>query len=394
MSGIAQELDSIFSEPMASVLDRERNTLDRIVAAAEGQVVLFGIGSLGRRALLCLRRLNIEPLACADNNERLWGTRVDGVEILSPSVAAERFGGRAVFIVTIWTAQHRFADTRRTLEGLGAAMVYPGSAIYWRFPETFLPYFAQDLPHKLYLQADQIREAAELWHDEHSRRLYMAQVRWRALGDCDGFPNHEPETYFPSEFFDLNPDEVFVDCGAFDGDTIRAFLATYQNGFRSIVAIEPDATSFSRLETYVSALPRAVRDRITLIRSASGGSDGLLSFDETGGVNSRVTDGGQSLVRSTTLSALFESQSVSFVKMDIEGGEFDALQGARIIIARDRPVLAVCVYHRQDDLWRVPLLIREFNHDYRMHLRMYESDGWQTVAYAVPPDRVTARAKP
>jgi hypothetical protein len=77
--------------------------------------------------------------------------------------------------------------------------------------------------------------------------------------------------------------------------------------------------------------------------------------------------------------------------MDIEGAEYDALLGATTIIKRDRPVLAICVYHTQSDIWRIPLLIRSIDPTYSLFLRSYDGDGLQTVVYAVPKDRVLLR---
>ena len=79
------------------------------------------------------------------------------------------------------------------------------------------------------------------------------------------------------------------------------------------------------------------------------------------------------------------------IKMDIEGAEWDALRGARNVIARDRPVLAICVYHTHNDIWRIPLLIHEILPEHHLFLRAYEGDGFQTVVYAIPPRRMTAR---
>ena len=79
---------------------------------------------------------------------------------------------------------------------------------------------------------------------------------------------------------------------------------------------------------------------------------------------------------------------VTFIKMDIEGAEFGALTGGRDVIQRDRPTLAICVYHTPNDLWRIPLLMQQLLPEHRMYLRCYEGDGWQTVAYAVLRERV------
>jgi hypothetical protein len=78
--------------------------------------------------------------------------------------------------------------------------------------------------------------------------------------------------------------------------------------------------------------------------------------------------------------------------MDIEGAEVEALNGARNLIARHHPILSICLYHRQSDLWRIPLIIHSMYPGYCFYLRSHEEDGWQTVAYAVPPERLTAAA--
>jgi FkbM family methyltransferase len=384
---VQQELERLLSEPVSSVIEREQNALEELLETCGRKIVLFGAGSLGRRSLACLRSIGVEPLAFSDNHQGLWGTQVDGLTVLPPAIAAERFGAEALFLVTIWTAQHRFVNTSRQLEGLGARTVLPGAALYWRFPETFFPYFAQDIPHKVYQDAESVREAATLWADQRSGCDYLAQIRWRALGDYAHLPAPEPETYFPDDLIRLSPDEVLVDCGAYDGDTVRAFIAQCGGRFRSIHALEADAISFARLQSYISTLAPAARGRIELLRCAVASERGIVRFEETGGVNSKASADGSSTVDAVPLQELFETARVTYIKMDIEGAEFDALTGARKLIERDRPVLAICVYHRQDDLWRIPLLIRQMAPEYKMHLRMYECEGWQTVLYALPPER-------
>jgi hypothetical protein len=74
--------------------------------------------------------------------------------------------------------------------------------------------------------------------------------------------------------------------------------------------------------------------------------------------------------------------------MDIEGAEIDALNGASEAIKRFRPILAICVYHKPDHLWKVPLLISTYSDDYSLFLRPHDEEGWELVLYAVPPERL------
>ena len=84
---------------------------------------------------------------------------------------------------------------------------------------------------------------------------------------------------------------------------------------------------------------------------------------------------------------LLEHEHPTFIKMDIEGAEPDALRGARATIARHRPILAVCVYHLQDHLWSIPLTLREMCGEYDFVLRPHNEEGWDLVCYGVPRER-------
>jgi FkbM family methyltransferase len=388
---LVAELRSILAEPIEAVRERERSTLETLLANANRRVVLFGAGGLGRQTLGCLRSIGIEPLAITDNNARLWGTQVEGVQALPPADAAARYGSDALFIVTIWNPYHWYQQTRAKLESLGCTRITPPSPVYWRFPETFLPFFAQDFPHKVYQHASDVLQCAETWSDARSREEYRRQIRWRARGEWTFRPIDDPddkESYFLQNVFRLRPDEVFIDCGAFDGDTLRVYLSIQPEGFQRFVALEPDHTTFGKLQEYVKTLNPSIGEKIETVQCAVGRERGRISFDSTGGLGSKVSSEGTSSVDLLPIADVADpSLAVSFIKMDIEGAEMDALQGARPVIERDRPILAVCVYHRQDDVWRLPLFMKAMVPGYDMFLRCHEGDGWQTVAYAVPPSR-------
>lgn len=100
---------------------------------------------------------------------------------------------------------------------------------------------------------------------------------------------------------------------------------------------------------------------------------------------------GEVRVDCVTLDESLKDRNPSFIKFDIEGAELDALEGARDVISRCRPVLAVSVYHEQAHLWQIPLALSEICSDYSYYLRPHGTEGWDLVCYAVPNERVTAR---
>src|SRR4029077_1924515 len=123
------------------------------------------------------------------------------------------------------------------------------------------------------------------------------------------------------------------------------------------------------------AWPCAVSDRAQLVPFGHGGDEA-----------SRIDDGRSTTVTAVALDDVLVGWRPTFIKMDIEGSEVNALIGARTLIGSNRPSLAICVYHRPDDLWRIPLLVSSWREleGYRYYLRAHAFDGFDTVLYANP----------
>lgn len=344
---------------------------------------------MGRRVLARLRQDGIEPLAFSDNRESNWGKTLDGLPVLSPDEATRRHGRDAAFIVTIYNHNHSFSDTRTQLTALGCAKVVSVVLLRWKYQEAFLPYFRDDLPHKVLLQATEIREAFRLWADEASRREFVAQIRWRLCADFDrlGLPLWE-QAYFPQDIFQFAQDDFFVDVGAYDGDTVRKFLAARGNQFERILALEPDPGSFKRLIDYLANLPLSLRSRIEARALAVGAEACRVRFASGQETSSAFSERGSIEVECVRIDDLLDAQQPTYIKMDIEGAELDAIAGGRNILAQQTPVVAACVYHAQDHLWKIPLALREISSSYRFFLRPYMAECWETVCYAVPAGRL------
>jgi FkbM family methyltransferase len=381
-------LSELLQEPIPSVIERERTALDRLLKNSNGRVVLFGAGTLGKRALALLRGIGCAILAFSDNNPEVWGSQIEDIPVFSPQQASSLYGETALFLVTIWNDHHWFSETYDKLSSLGCSMISTYSPLFWRFPDAFLQLvLLNELPHKVYEAAPAVLKAEKTWADESSAHAYRANIRWRALGDARELPGRpQVNTYFPIDLFKLDKTDSFLDCGAFDGDTIRELFSCFGSYIASVHAVEADAISFRRLQRYAGSLSADVRNRICLYPCFLGAKCGMVSFESTGTLTSKPTEGGAP-VECMSIDELFADAPLTFIKMDIEGGEYDALLGARKVIERDRPILAICVYHTQSDIWRIPLLVREMAPEYKLYLRAYEGDGFQTVMYAVPPNR-------
>jgi FkbM family methyltransferase len=222
-----------------------------------------------------------------------------------------------------------------------------------------------------------------LWADDGSRREYLAQIRWRLQFDFAGLT--DPVTgpmYFRDELCALKEDEVFVDCGAYDGDTVRSFLKHSRGRFQKVYAFEPDPANFQKLRATAEGDARIVTKQAAL-----GRTNGMVAFSAEANESSRAGKGDLQ-VECVALDAYLAGAHPSWIKMDIEGFEPEALAGARETIARETPVLAICVYHAQEHLWEIPLQIRSYNPNYRFYLRPHVYDVWDLVCYAIPYQQV------
>lgn len=387
------ELEVLLNEDISSVTDREQAAFDRLAAPFdEKAIVLFGAGQLGRKTLAGLRKLGTEPLAFSDNNPHLWNQSIDGLIVLSPQEAAQKYREKAVFVVTIWSGNlsgYRLAQTRDQLLALKCSKVISFGFLFWKYAEIFLPYYCLDLPHKVYQQSIDIKNAFSLWADDQSRYVYTAQLKWRMLLDFDGLPGPASgQPYFPLDIFSLSEEEVFVDCGAYDGDTIKDFLQLQKSFAGKIIALEPDPQNFLCLQNFASTLPVDIKKRVTVLPLAAGRQGGKLRFEAMGTESSNISDTGDMEVYCLPLDEVLSDCIPTFLKMDIEGAEMDALAGARKVIRDTTPILAICVYHRQDDLWQIPLFIQSLSDQYRFFLRPYLEAGWDSICYAVPVNRL------
>jgi len=385
-SNSLSQLEMLLGEPMETTLERERTAFDRAAAPFERSIVIFGAGNLGQQVLAGLRGAGIEPLAFADNNKALWGREVAGLSVLPPDAAAERYAESAVFVVTVWNPNLP-AGIRTILEQLrqlGCHRVVPFVTLFWKYPERFLPYYLFDLPSKLVGQAAHVRGVYGLLSDDASRELFVRQVQFRLTGDflCLPPPAARPE-YFAPDFYRLGQDECFVDCGAFDGDTICAFLERTKGAFRRVIAFECDPVNYCAL-TSLDGIEQRLRERIFVHRAAVGATDGKVRFSATGSTNASVSSTGEIEVDCATLDRALAGERPTFIKMDIEGAELDALRGAETLIRQHKPLLAICVYHVQDHLWRIPLFIHDLYPGYRIFMQEYFPDGLELVCFAVP----------
>lgn len=212
------------------------------------------------------------------------------------------------------------------------------------------------------------------------------------LGGSEPPISMDEHQYFPRDLIHLAPDEVFLDAGAFVGDTLHSILAHTHGRFGAIHSFEPDRQSYAKLCGWVAALPPEQRSRIHCYRKALAMEARKVPFTATGSVSGNIfqTEGDElvDVVNIHDVLAQDVLDRLSFVKMDVEGAEMEVLRSLEPEIRVHHPILAVCVYHKQEDLIEIPAYVHDLHPAYHLFLRHHSNCRCETVLYAIPPGRL------
>lgn len=218
----------------------------------------------------------------------------------------------------------------------------------------------------------EICDAYELLSDDRSRRVFESIVRFRLIDDTIKIPTEPQDNqYFEYEFFPRRKDEVFVDCGAYNGISLKTFLKENDFKLEKYYGIEPDESNFKKLLSYVDSLSQDIQEKTQLVRKCVFDKERDLRFYALSGPGSFISESGPQVSFGIKIDNLVKDKYATYIKMNIEGAEIQALKGAEHTIRTSIPRLAVAGYHKTQDLWKVPMIIHNYNNGYKIHLRSY-----------------------
>lgn len=344
---------------------KEQNVWD-ILKESEKPIVLYGMG-LGAEKIMA--ELEIRGLKTSDifaSDEFVRGHYFKGYRVLKYSEVCEKYDD---FNVVLCFATH-LDDVLEKIEKINEEHTV----------------FAPDVPvaggglfTREYIKQHEAEfdRAYSLLADEESRRVYIDILSFKVSGKIgyllSSFCNKD-EVY--SDILRLGENEQIIDLGAYDGDTISEFCRATDNKYAHITALEPDAKSFKKLVKNTEGM-----ENITLINKGAWNKKDTLIFSENAGRNSRLSDKGKS-VEVTDIDSL--DIPASFIKMDIEGSEMRALEGMERTIKQYLPKLYICAYHRNEDLFSLPLKVISLDNNYKIYFRHSKYiPAWESNFYCV-----------
>lgn len=224
---------------------------------------------------------------------------------------------------------------------------------------------------------DKFEKVYSLLADEESKRVYKDILNFKVSGKIKYLlRSYGDKSEVYSELLKLSENENIVDLGAYDGDTIREFIDATNGKYEHITALEPDQKSFKKLIKNIEGM-----DRLTALNMGAWSKKDTLIFSAKAGRNSKLSAEGIS-VEVTDIDSL--NIPATFIKMDIEGSELKALEGLERTIKQRHPKLYICAYHRNEDLYALPLKVIELDDSYKIYFRHSKYiPAWESNFYMI-----------
>lgn len=349
--------------------------------APDAKIIIYGAGNFGKEVCLRLQKRGFSPIAFLDRQAKP-GDHWNDIRILplDQRVFTEEQKRQMIVFVAVHNRDVDLQPIFQYLQGQNFGCVLNPVEFYDLIADQTESHYW--LTSRLRYQdwRDEISTAAHLWEDEQSKVIYRTILNLRCNGDYTGLSLPKLDCqYFPTDIPSWNTPLRFVDCGAYDGDTYR-LLKDRQIPVDTSVAFEPDLANFRKLSDYVS---KNWESPAVLFPCGVFSETRKTQFVSDGGEGGKIEEKGENVVQVVAIDDVLVDFRPNLIKMDIEGAEVEALLGARRTIEKDHPGLAICVYHKPQHLWQIPLMIHGWNLGYKFYLREHAYNGFDLVMYAI-----------
>ena len=344
---------------------KEKNVWDTL-KDSDKPLVLYGMGLGAEKIMSELEQRGMRADDIFASDEFVRGHSFKGYKVLRYSEVCEKYKD---FNVVLCFASHidevidRIAEIDSEHTVFAPDVPVAGGGLFTR------EYITEN--------EEKFEKAYSLLADEESKRVYKDILNFKVSGKikyllssfCD-----KSKVY--SDILNLNENEEIIDLGAYDGDTIREFTAATGGKYKHITALEPDKKSYKKLLKNTDGMKN-----ISTLNMGVWNKRDTLIFDAEAGRNSKLSAEGVS-VEVTDIDSL--NIAPTFIKADIEGSEMKALEGAEKTIKKYLPKLYICAYHRNEDLFALPLKIKELSEKYKIYFRHSKYiPAWESNFYCV-----------
>jgi FkbM family methyltransferase len=348
------------------------------------KIIVYGAGeSFHYFREVVMRRYGYIPSVVLDRKFNHDDT-FEGIPAFSPLCyhppAEEIHNG---LVVVCLGNRHFFDEAVRTLREMGFCEIISLMDIYEIHNPFGLPQELEDKGFQYYLnQKERIESCLEILGDDDSKEIYIRCLQTHlqrkpvAIPMCDRSEQYTPKGIQLSQGYSR-----FIYCGVSVGEMARVFADVGK--VDELVCFEPDPNQFRMAAEYLSMHQEQLARRVTAIPCAVYCHDAIepFTYSDTS-FGSRMLASGEARIQAVSIDHVVPGFHPTFINMDIEGAELEALKGAETTIRTARPDLAICVYHAPHHLWEIPLYLHSLGVDYRFYLRNYTTFTGETVLYA------------
>ena len=338
---------------------------------ADKPILMYGMGNGADKILNVCDGYGIEISDFFASDGFVRGHSFHGKVVLSYSQAKEKYGDFIVLLSFASSLPDVIGNIKRIADEV---------ELY--APDV--PVFGSNLFNMEFFLAhkSEFEEAYALLGDERSRFVFENVINYKLSGDlkflfiCD-----DEEDEVTNEFVDPQSIKKYVDLGAYNGDTIR-LLMSKTNSLEEVIAFEPDRRNFRKLSEFAQGVERP---NIKAYQLGAWSQSDTLFFDASGNRNANLsTSGGKVVeVQVDAIDNVAFDLAPDYIKYDVEGSEYEALMGSRKIISEYSPRLLVSLYHRSEDMYKLPLLVNQLNPSYKLYLRKLRYiPAWDLNLYA------------
>lgn len=337
-------------------------------------ICIWGVGNLGRPTVTAFRKYNLRADFYCDNDCAKWGKEYDGIKCI-PLEELLKIKDETLIII----CARAYNDIFKQLRELGC----PHLDRVFMNKFIIREYLAGCKKDEL---LKNVKNVMDICADEQSKKILAAiLLEWleNKSGNLDDICTYDQ--YFCEDIFQMTDHEVFVDCGAYNGDTMQEFLKIKGDRFSELILFELSKENFKELKKNVGLLDKEIQDKIVLHNKGVADRKEEIWYAEMAEGSNILQEGeGKRMKGSlTTIDEECKNSKVTYIKMDIEGSEMAALRGAEQCILADKPKLAICLYHEPQDIWEIPLFIKKILPEYRIYIRHHTNLLNETVCYAV-----------
>ncbi len=335
-------------------------------------IIIYGAGGCGKWFLDLLSEYSVMVTAFFDSDPEKWNTSINGIPVYSP--AKNPIADEDALIIIALRSIRAQREVLRKLEVLG----FGHQILYSNIWNNFFSHPKADI-RKLF-DIEKLALAANLLKDKKSAIVFADAVKFYTGHDHEMDDNPEQgHQYFPDDVPLKQDFSCVIDCGAYTGDTIAQLYSTFGR-VNEIIAFEPDTENFQRLCQNIGDNHKKICKQLLLYPCGVWSQTKQMRFSNGLDAGSAINPYGESINQFVALDDIIFNVSPTFVKMDVEGAEVDALKGAKGLICKAKPDLAICLYHKINHLWEITLLVHSWSlgydfyirqHDYTMELVMY-----------------------